>query len=279
MKSLKPDFLIVGAEKSGTTWLKHVLNENPEIFIPSEKEIHFFDKEINYKKGMKWYREYFKKHENQTCGEITPGYLSGSALCAERIKASLPNVKLIAILRNPIDRAISNYHMLSIAGLVKSNITKHLIPGDPIVEKGKYKKQLLPFFNLFESNSILLLKYDRINNDSKALIAEIEKFLGVPPLHQYSLMGKKIFRGKRVRFLWINKLYSSSAEIMKFFGLGSLVKLFKGRIQRFNQAFNVKKNGSIRIPKLLLNDLQNYYLEDLVFLENYWEESLEDWRK
>ena len=112
-----PDFLIIGAQKGGTTSLYLYLNEHPNIGGAVIKEVSFFDK--NYHQGLAWYRAQFPtplrklytrdvRKQNYIVGEASPGYLIYPH-APERIAKILPRVKLIALLRNPVERAYSQY--------------------------------------------------------------------------------------------------------------------------------------------------------------------------
>lgn len=108
-KRLVPSFLIIGAQRSGTTSLYWNLCEHPSILPASRKEVHFFDD--RFAAGNAWYDAHFPFSESagQITGEASPAYLL-HPLAAARAASLLPNAKLIVILRNPIDRAFSHYH-------------------------------------------------------------------------------------------------------------------------------------------------------------------------
>lgn len=106
-----PDFLIIGAQKGGTTSLYTYLCQHPRVVGASRIEVHFFD--LAYDKGWWWYRSHFPVHvfrrgERIVTGEASPYYIF-HPLVPERVRKDLPNVKLVAILRNPVDRAYSHY--------------------------------------------------------------------------------------------------------------------------------------------------------------------------
>jgi len=102
-----PDFLIIGTERGGTTSLHTYLTENPRIVRALRKEIHYFDQ--NYYKGWAWYLAHFPVRKNDILsGEASPHYYFFPE-AAERVAESLPDAKLIILLRNPIDRAYSHY--------------------------------------------------------------------------------------------------------------------------------------------------------------------------
>jgi hypothetical protein len=111
-----PDFLVIGVMKGGTTSLFQYLVKHPQVNPPFRKEIKFFD--IHYAQGLNWYRAHFplkaKMLKGSITGEATPYYIF-HPLAAQRIAKTLPKVKLIAILRNPVNRAYSHYnHMVRV---------------------------------------------------------------------------------------------------------------------------------------------------------------------
>ncbi|MCP4153682.1 MAG: sulfotransferase domain-containing protein [bacterium] len=109
-KFREPAFLIIGSQKSGTTSLYLYITRHPRIRPARRKEVHFFDE--NYEKGLEWYRSFFppvKMFDNLITGEASPYYLF-HPLVPERIRATYPDIKLIVLLRNPVDRAYSQYH-------------------------------------------------------------------------------------------------------------------------------------------------------------------------
>jgi len=105
-----PSFLIIGTQKGGTTSLYRWLGQHPQVVEASRKEVHYFD--INYSKGEGWYRSHFplprELGADQITGEGSPYYMCHPH-AAERIAAMLPDVPLIVLLRNPVERAISHY--------------------------------------------------------------------------------------------------------------------------------------------------------------------------
>ncbi|MCE2788621.1 MAG: sulfotransferase domain-containing protein [Saprospiraceae bacterium] len=104
--SKNPDFLILGAQKAGTTSLHAYLNQHPDIIFHQVKEFHFFD--IQYYRGFEWYSSLFPVDATKITGEATPYYLFHPCV-PERVKKHLPHVKMIVLLRNPVDRAYSHF--------------------------------------------------------------------------------------------------------------------------------------------------------------------------
>ena len=108
-----PDFLGIGTQKGGTTYLHGLLQEHPQVFLAHPKELHYFS--LHHGRHVGWYADHFADASTgQRCGEVTPYYLF-HPLAAERIHAAIPNVKLVVLLRDPVERALSQYfHSLSL---------------------------------------------------------------------------------------------------------------------------------------------------------------------
>lgn len=108
-----PDFVIFGAQRSGTTNLYDLLVRHPSVSPASHKEVHFFD--LHYGRGERWYRGNFpsalrdSNGEALICGEATPTYIAYES-APRRVRELMPEVKLVALLREPVARAVSHYH-------------------------------------------------------------------------------------------------------------------------------------------------------------------------
>ena len=192
-----PDFILFGAMKSGTTSLFQYLAGHPELLYSTIKEPSFFS--YKYNAGLEYYLNHFplsKDVNNKLVFEASVTYLHDPK-AANRIKKIIPNVKLIAILRDPIERAISHYNYYSsISYFTKKN--QHLIEKRPItqvfthdmngLEKewnkkycqfSLYGKQLKSYYRLFDSKNILILDFDDLKRNSKETLYRISEFLGI----------------------------------------------------------------------------------------------------
>ena len=113
----KIDFLCIGAQKAGTTTLHDILSQHPNLCLPVKKETHFFSNEELFSKGKKHYSKYFIKYEDYDFfGEVDPEY-SYCKDSAKRIYDMFGELKIIFIMRDPVERAYSNYLMTKRRGL------------------------------------------------------------------------------------------------------------------------------------------------------------------
>lgn len=206
-----PDFLIIGAQKCGTTSLYNYLIQHPQILPAAQKEIHFFD--LNYSKGSDWYAAQFPAIASGSgllSGESSPYYLF-HPLVPRRVKQLFPQVKLIVLLREPVARAWSHYHHevrlghehLSFEEAIASESQR--LQGE--IEKlqsdesyysfnhqhytyrsrGIYIDQVQTWMELFPKEQFLILKSEDFYNDPAEILNRVFDFLEVPAcqLDQY----------------------------------------------------------------------------------------------
>jgi hypothetical protein len=178
-----PDFLIIGAQKSGTTSLYRYLIQHPSISPAVRKETHFFDKRYNL--GMEWYLSQFpslnEENRSTLTGEATPRYICHPK-SRNRIHKHLPNAKLIAILRNPVDRAFSNYHHWIRKGHEIDFTFEEAIRNDEhgILSRGKYFHQLKGWFARYPKDQLLILDSESFFLDPNPALSKICSFLKIP---------------------------------------------------------------------------------------------------
>ena len=176
------DFIIIGAAKSGTSWLANNLGKNPSFFVPPA-EIHYFSRYYE-RKSIEWYSGFFADRQpGQVAGERSNTYMTDPRAPA-RIFRELPNVKLLAILRNPVERAYSGYCMRLDRGLVSADINRELDPANArareILENGLYTQQLGRFLERFPRERVHIAIHDDISARPIELLSDISKFLAAP---------------------------------------------------------------------------------------------------
>lgn len=191
-----PDFLIIGAQKAGTSALVGTLATHPDIYVPDYDhlhvsrsegwgEVHFFNGP-NWNYGINWYSSLFTK--NKICGEKTPNYMC-SKLAMQRIKSVIPEVKLIVCLRDPVYRFISQVNMHRNRDRrkgIKPVLTISKLLSDPVyIDKGMYYKQIKEnILSYFDSSQLYIYvideKLEDIDKFREENIIKIQKFLDLP---------------------------------------------------------------------------------------------------
>jgi hypothetical protein len=194
-----PNFLIIGAARSGTSTLYRYLQSHPEIYLRPNKrpELHFFFKAAEYVKGFRYYEEtWFPSSGNwRAVGEASTSYLFGPDVPA-RIARDLPDVLLIAVLRNPIDRAFSNYWHSVRSGVetldfgmaiaqeterTKAIEGTHLGELKPYsyVARGLYHTQITNFLRFFDRSQLAIFTFEELCETPSLLLKEIYRRLGI----------------------------------------------------------------------------------------------------
>lgn len=193
-----PDFIIIGVQRGGTTSLYEYLIKHPDVGSTSSKEIHFFDNQ--YEKGTKWYLEQFSSKKGKISGEASPYYIF-HPLTPKRIHELVPSVKLIVLLRNPVERAFSHYKLavrtgnetLSFDEAIKAesmrlkNSEKEIMGGknssnhqrQSYLSRGIYVKQLKRYYDLFPKDNILVIKSEDFFEFPNQTYKQVLKFLGL----------------------------------------------------------------------------------------------------
>lgn len=191
-----PDFLIIGAQKSGTTKLYENLVKHPQIIEAQRKEIHFFDVDKAYSYGAKYYRAFFPMEKELVdkarllnklviTGEATPDYLTNPQVPA-RAHSMIPDARLIVLLRNPIDMVHSYYQMLNRTNLDKTPTFEEALEKNPMYRtKGHYADFLQKWFRYFHLDQFLIIQSEKLFSDYLREFNTCVKFLGIEQVTKF----------------------------------------------------------------------------------------------
>jgi hypothetical protein len=181
-----PDFVIIGAPRSGTTTLWRFVVEHPGVRRAAKKEIHFFDD--HYERGIGWYRAHFPRAREAITGEASPGYLA-HPLAPTRMRAHIDETKLIAVLRNPADRAFSHYQHRRRLGrdprtfeqAIADEEAGRIVDGlrSDILEFGRYAEQLAAWFEVYPRERFLVLGAEEFWSAPEDAYGRTLAFLGL----------------------------------------------------------------------------------------------------
>ena len=197
-----PDFLCIGAPRSGTSWLFRNLHRHRDIYIPWFKEVHFFDEpvvgeagetrrplfDLNEEWAWRWYSMVFRPGRGRTRGDITPAYMLLSRERIRLIRQRMPNVKLIFVIRNPIDRAWSGTRrgLWYDQGMKPSDMAslerlRQAVFAPAVIERGDYRRCLENWESEFGTDRLHCLFYEDLFQQPEQQLEGIVDFLGIAP--------------------------------------------------------------------------------------------------
>jgi hypothetical protein len=198
-----PNFIVPGAQKAGTTTLHQLLSQHPEIYLPRCKEVQYFS--LHAHESPSWYAEYFKQAgPEQQCGDITPYYLFHPEAPA-RIAQLLPDIKLIILLRDPVERCLSQYFHACRLGFESLGLQEALaaesqrLKGAEIAlnelgarhrghqensyrSRSQYDIQLNRYLQYFNKDQILVLKSEELFQEPQRIWTKVLTWLEIDPL-------------------------------------------------------------------------------------------------
>lgn len=215
-----PDFLIIGAMKAGTTTLHQTLQRHPNIFMSETKEVFFYSHTELYEKGDDWYRAFFYgAGDDQLCGEATPSYTMHPYFdhTPGRIAKARPDMKLIYIVRHPVERTWSHFSAASIGGA--EEVERGIMdPG--FLNPTRYTMQIRRYLEHFDRDQIHWLVLEDLKNDPARCHAELQRFLGVPVV---DLTGEKpVAANPRDTYFRNRQSRSALARLRRIPGVGWL---------------------------------------------------------
>jgi len=282
---LLPDFLVIGAAKSGTTALDHYLQQHPQIFM-AEKEPRYFAYDPNGNIGD-WHKDYgpdYFKYKSldeyvrlfadakpsEVRGEATPLYLE-SEIAAQNIYNTIPRAKLIAILRNPVDRAISGYMMQVRHGRVDKDVDEAFDVDAHYVQASFYYAQIKRYMDLFPPQQIRIYLFDDFKKNNVRIVQDIFNFVGVDTDFTPNTAEKRNVGS-----------YPKSRALNKILMNRTLHRVVKPITPRWaqNAIYNLRKLNMTKPPSVseeIREQLRNIFREDILKLQDLIQQDLSIW--
>ena len=292
-----PDFFVIGAQKAGSTYLLECLNDHPQVFIPPV-EVAFFEDSLYSADRIGDFEKNFQSAQpGQVVGVKRPNLL-GHPECPERLQRHMPDLKIIAILRHPIDRAVSGYFHYMKTGLlpiVPAEIgLRKILHGEyanvhraqEVLEFGLYGKHLRHYAEFFPRDNILVMLLEDMKHDPRGQLSQLYEFLGVAtdfhPASFDSRPMKAPYSITRLR-LWdaLDRHCRTWSAEGKYFRRER--GLLKTPLAAVNDALDRLLWSRLfpaerpRLSEELQSELTSYYQEDAKCLEQWLGRTLTGW--
>jgi hypothetical protein len=175
-----PNFLYVGPDKAGSSWIHEMLLKHPDVYMTPAKDLYYFDR--YYDRGLAWYAAQFEDaRDEKIVGEVCQDYLFHPEAAA-RIRATLGPVKIMVSLRDPVERAWSSYLYMRKHGIGPDTFAEALQSRPELLEHGRYATSLDRFLELFPRELIHVALFDDLVDDPQRFLDGITEFLEIDPL-------------------------------------------------------------------------------------------------
>jgi hypothetical protein len=178
-----PNLIVIGAQKCGTSGLHYYLSLHPETSMSRPKELNFFIAERNYGRGLGWYRAHFDPRA-RVRGESSPNYTAYPQHVGvpERMRATVPEAKLLYMVRDPIDRIAAHWVHNFAKRREKGDLRATLMhPSTSYLARSHYYMQLQQFLRCFPRRQVLLVEQEELRRDRLATLRTVFEFIGVDP--------------------------------------------------------------------------------------------------
>ncbi|MCG8525426.1 MAG: sulfotransferase [Opitutales bacterium] len=251
------DFIFIGPDKSGSSWLSRLFAVSSEVYIPPAKDLYFFDK--YYTKGVSWYEKYYRDAGSRLKGEICHDYLfSGDA--AVRIRDYNPQIKLFCSLRDPIDRSFSQYLYLLRSGLTQEPFEECIKNIPRILDNSLYAKHLECYLEIFDRANLRIFYFEDLVASPENFADSICDFLGINDIRPLPEPERAAAKAKNTKIAHVVKRLAIVARNLGFANLVGRVK--SSKIQNLFYTTYGKGEDKPQMNHETRAFLQDYFQED-----------------
>jgi hypothetical protein len=280
-----PNFLVIGTTKGGTTSLYRYLLDHPQIFMPRDKEPRFFTS--NWDRGLDWYERIFDKAGDAVAvGEASPEYTSYPQFpeAAGRVAKMLPDVRLVYLVRHPIERMLSEYHYHMIGGKKgyyyasrpkdwASAAARYLLEEPRYRDISRYAMQIEQYLEHFSRDQLLVLKSEDLKRDRRQTLRRVYEFLGVdgtwqPPHLEQDFQATSELRPRR----------AIDPALRKVPGYDRLASVAPPSLVRLKNRLTTRKAPSRpRLSDSARRELEDRVRDDVRRLRRYMDDDFDAW--
>lgn len=234
-----PNFIVIGAGKAGTTSLWGYLGAHPEVFMSEPKELNFFTVEHNWHRGLEWYERHFEGASGaKAVGEASGNYTNWPQYdgVPARMAATVPDVRLVYIVRHPIERMVSAYRYMRVMGHEHRPIEEAFRTRSIYLNVSRYATQIDRYLEHFDREQLFVVVSEDLRDDREATLRRLFEFLGVDPAIVPPTAEREFNRTDR-------KLRQPRAALRlarRVPGAGSLWRRAPDRVKAFGHRFGTR---------------------------------------
>lgn len=277
-KRYLPDFICVGASKTGTNTLFQCLSEHPQICMPKHlKGLRFFDQ--FYERGLTWYTSFFTHCDKDSLkGEISETYLSNK-LVPERIFKNLPEAKIIMTFRNPYSRTFSDYLQLTRLGKIRGSFDQAVLNYDNLIFDSLYFEHMQNYLKFFPRNNILIMFFEELQENPLQFVKDIYTFLDIDS----SFLPKSLYNYSNVTTMPRSRFFSRFSYSLYWFlrkkNMLSLISFAKQNSLVRKLLFKAPEKDRVEnIQETTKEYLYNHFQPEIDKLSHFLEKDLSHWK-
>ena len=282
---MKPDFIGLGVQKAGTSWIHAVLRSHPDIELiatDNDKDSRFFSH--FYDHGYEWYEQYYSGFNPLAVkGEFSTSYFYNSDAPA-RLKSYCPDAKLMVCLRDPVDRILSNHrHEIRLGHISAKNYAIEAgVKNNPMyIEQSRYYTHLEKWLEHFSAEQIQVIIYEDIQDDSAAFAKKMYAFLGVDAAYKPANLEDTVNESRVIKSQKIRLIKKAISRIGRTIGLGAV--LDKGKALGVQGVINKANSDTSSIASVTMSDeyrvsLKQHFIEENNKLADYLGRDLDCWK-
>lgn len=283
-------FVCIGSQKAGTTSFHDILVQHPNVGLPSHKETQFFIDDAQYKKGLSYYFNYHFKgtQKNAILGEVNPQFCYVEKT-AQRLKQHFKDLKVVMIIRNPVDRAFSHYQMTQRRGLENLSFEialekekerlsdEHGQLHHSYADRGLYSNQIERYQKLFGVKNVKVIIFDDFIKSTPKVMQDVCDFIEVPQFDfNFDIQSNQASESKSK---WLRNFLYRPSLLKKFLGKLLMSQKVRDNVAQKLDKANLKPGKKERLNGSTKKKIyQQYFINEIEALEKMLQKDLSAWK-
>ncbi len=273
---MRLDFVCVGPQRAGTTWLYECLRRHPEVVFPSQvKETFFFDRQ--FENGYDWYWSHFVgPKQSEKLGEVAPTYFANCAAC-RRLHEHNPDCTIIIVLRDPVSRVFSLYLHERRKGRLTETFQNAIERKPELLEASRYSKYVPMWLERFGSSNVIPIVYEDIGTDPVAVLERIRMSLGLSSVDEWTGANERVNAGSVPLFPRLAGVAARTSDWLRAHSLYGVVNA--GKRLGLKRVFGAPSAPLPQLDNTTRRALLAEFASDIAYVERLLNRKLPQWRR